>query len=49
MEYIRLYNKMVVIYCYFGKENDKVLKLYMNNSSYVEISLALHLRKNTVS
>ena len=48
MEYIRLYIKMVVIYCYFGKENDKVLKV-LNNSSYVEISLALHLIKNTVS
>ena len=28
---------MVVIYCYLRKDNDKVLKFHMNDSSYFKI------------
>ena len=32
---------MLFIYCYLGKKNGKVLKLYMNISLYLEISASL--------
>ena len=32
---------MVVIYCYLGRENCKVLRFFMNNFSYFEISASL--------
>ena len=32
---------MVIIYCYFERENYKVLKFHVNNVSDFEISVAL--------
>ena len=31
----------IVVYCCLEKENDKVLKFHVNNSSYLEISPSL--------
>ena len=37
---------MVDIYCYLGRNDDKVLKFYLNNSYYIIISyLLLHSNK----
>ena len=33
---------MIVIFCYFQKENYKVLKIHLNNSSFFEISTSLY-------
>ena len=29
---------MLVAYCYLEKDNEKVLKFYLNNSTYLEIT-----------
>ena len=41
LEYLRLYILMLVICCYFEKENYKFLKFQVNNSCYFEISASL--------
>ena len=41
LEYIRPDTIMTVIYCYFERENYKVLKFHMNNFSLFEISASL--------
>ena len=33
--------QLVLIYCYLERDNEKVLKLYINNSSYFEINSSL--------
>ena len=38
LNYIKLYIIMVVIYGYLERENDRVFKFHMNNSSFSEIS-----------
>ena len=40
LEYITPYNLTVVIFCYFQKENHKVLKFHVNNSYFFQISLS---------
>ena len=37
-----LYIIMITIYFYLEKENDKILKFYMNDCSNFEISPSLH-------
>ena len=37
-ENLRIYAIKVLINCYLKRENYKVLKFYLNNSSYFEIS-----------
>ena len=41
LKYLRLYIIMVIIYCYLKRENYKVFKFQVNNSSYVKISACL--------
>ena len=38
--YITLHNLMVVFFCYFQKENYKVLKFNVNSSPFFKISLS---------
>ena len=38
MEYVRQYIAMVVIYCYLVKQNYKVLRFHVNDSSTLEMS-----------
>lgn len=48
MKYVRLCIIILALYCYFERENYKVLKFHVYNSSYFEISAAiqsaLHLK-----
>ena len=41
LEKITLYNT-IIIFCCFQKENYKVLKIHVNNSSFFEISTSLY-------
>ena len=36
LKYVRLQKIMVVFYCYLERENDKVFKFHLNNSSYID-------------
>ena len=38
MKYIRSYIIMVVICCYLERNDDKILKIHINNPSYFEMS-----------